>query len=52
MRAEYYNIVFAHERTLAGVREALVARRNVAVAGHQQIATPEALELYRLLPDQ
>ncbi len=52
MRAEYYNILFAHERTLAGVREALVSRRNVAVAGHQQIATPEALELYQQFPLQ
>ena len=48
MRSEYHNLVFAKERSLAGVREALEARRNVAVCGHQRIGLPESLAL---LPD-
>jgi predicted metal-dependent phosphoesterase TrpH len=45
IRRDYHNIVFAKERSLDGVREALKARRNVAVCGDKRIGLPEYLAL-------
>jgi len=45
IRRDYYNIVFAKERSLSGVREAIEARRNIAVCGDKRIGLPESIAL-------
>lgn len=41
-----YNLLFCHNRTEAGVKEAFLSRRIVCVSSSRTIGTPEALQYY------